>query len=435
MPDATRALTPYEAALAANNAYYTLKGWASGKPTPGKEDQGVVDREVTGSGDYSLRKAGVQATRPRTFEGTTGLPVATTRTGFGYVLSFADQGENHVIVATRGTRTEIGKADLLTDLYATPTASFMDAGLVHRGFSLTFQSIRGALDASTAALGDADHIHCVGHSLGGAVANLVAYYLGSKYGGVRLYTFGAPRVGVFGGLPIALEKKLGKSNIFRVSHDMDPIAMIPTFPFVHVLAADDDAHNFYLRSPATLPTLDNHNMATYAKEMANQNWEGVGKLKYLPNFEDKMMKGLWESEADGWFRKGMRLVGGAAVWVLMKILRGILDALLEEVVSALIGVATPLDLIARMLYAGYQLASKLGAVVLGWIKAAAAAIGQGIEDAKDVTVAFLRYVLERLWRTVRQAAESCLDGLEKAAERGFAPPLPGALALGRITRM
>ena len=44
-------------------------------------------------------------------------------------------------------------------------------------------------------------------------------------------------------------------------------------------------------------------------------------------FEDRLMKDLWESESDGWFKKGLKLAGASAVWVLMKILKGILKLL------------------------------------------------------------------------------------------------------------
>jgi hypothetical protein len=40
------------------------------------------------------------------FAGTTGLGV---NTGFGYILKFTRGGSKHVIIATRGTRAEIGE--------------------------------------------------------------------------------------------------------------------------------------------------------------------------------------------------------------------------------------------------------------------------------------------------------------------------------------
>ncbi|WP_350643813.1 hypothetical protein, partial [Psychrobacter sp. HY3-MNA-CIBAN-0198] len=40
-------------------------------------------------------------------------------------------------------------------------------------------------------------VHCVGHSLGGAVASLVADWAKRRFSSdVKLYTFGAPKVGL-----------------------------------------------------------------------------------------------------------------------------------------------------------------------------------------------------------------------------------------------
>src|SRR5262249_17886627 len=144
------------------------------------------------------------------------------------------------------------------------------------------KSLRSHLNDNAGIFQQADHIHCVGHSLGGAVANLVAYYLKSSYANdVKLYTFGAPRVGTYFGLPKALEKKLGESNIYRVSHQLDPITMIPTFPFLHVLGNDDDRNNLTLRSPSQGPSMKNHSMDTYLQEMTDVSLAGVRAMKYL----------------------------------------------------------------------------------------------------------------------------------------------------------
>lgn len=420
MPDPTGALTPYEAALASNNAYYTLQGWsafqaakASGaavkpKPTAGMESRSTMRTEVVGSGTASLSRAGIQANYGGAFSGVTG---ANTTSGFGYVLEFSHQGQSHVIVATRGTRVEMGPADLVTDLYATPSSYFIDAGPVHRGFYRTFKSCKGALDSADALFQKADVIHCCGHSLGGAIANLNAYYLKANYQkDTRLYTFGAPRVGTHLGFPGRLEKALNKANIYRVSHHMDPISMIPMFPFLHVLGSDDEPNCINLPSPApNSPGLANHNMVTYTQEMQKAgSWNGVRAQKHLPSFEDRMIKNAWENQSDSWIKKGGKLVGGAVVWVLMKVLKGILQLIGGAFVTL---VATPLDLIARLLYLGVQELGKMGKKIWEWIKSAASFLGVKLGEAKDLTSAVLRNLLDRIGRVVAAAARAALAGL------------------------
>ena len=61
-----------------------------------------------------------------------------------------------------------------TDLRGAMTP-FGDFGPVHKGFKRTFDSILPQLDKeSDRVITNADVVHCVGHSLGGAVATLVA---------------------------------------------------------------------------------------------------------------------------------------------------------------------------------------------------------------------------------------------------------------------
>ena len=67
-------------------------------------------------------------------------------------------------------------------------------------------------------------IHCVGHSLGGAIAQLTALWAQERGIPAKLYTFGSPRVVVEHFVPSAA------SNIknYRVIHGADPVPYIPT---------------------------------------------------------------------------------------------------------------------------------------------------------------------------------------------------------------
>lgn len=430
MSDAIK-LSPYEAACAAINVYNTLSGWSefekdkanAPKPTRGMAQWDTVQDEVTGSGEYAFDGA---KQLNRTFEGRT---VGAT-TGFGYVLSFTKNGENHAVVATRGTRPEIGAPDLLTDFYATPTG-VVNGSVVHAGFANTFKSISSNLSESR-ALRQAKHIHCVGHSLGGAIANLCAYHLKqSTNKSVSLYTFGAPRVGLHFGFPKALESSLGAENIFRVSHTNDPITWIPTFPFLHVLGSDRDNNNILLKSPAAPGSMANHSMTTYATEMQkNNSWSKVRGLKHLPKFEDRMMANIWKSEASGILDnvgKAGAMMGGAVVWVLMKILRGLLNLLAGSVIMF---VATPMDLICRLLWNGLQKVSELGSLIWKWIKKVASWIGVKMTSAKDLTATVLRYLLTRFMVVVQASTVTILEAVNNIDANQLA--LFGNLAAGTI---
>ncbi len=73
------------------------------------------------------------------------------------------------------------------------------------------------------------NIHCVGHSLGGALATLAANWLKSfpeVNAKVHLYTFGAPRVG---GKSFSMNATQRLDSIFRCVNGADPVPKVPVY--------------------------------------------------------------------------------------------------------------------------------------------------------------------------------------------------------------
>lgn len=115
-----------------------------------------------------------------------------------HTMGIAACGKGHykgqAIIALKGTASGY---DVLTDLNA-GLKRFSTGGAIHQGFYYTFQSFLPQLEEFSQNLPHEIHtIHCVGHSLGGALATLVADWLSSNTGKIiKLYTFGSPRVGL-----------------------------------------------------------------------------------------------------------------------------------------------------------------------------------------------------------------------------------------------
>lgn len=152
--------------------------------------------------------------------------------GFGFIARGKGTRSNEIFLCTRGTQTW---DDVSTDLNFLPTLR-SHGGQVHRGFKKTFDSYAHNLHLYIDQMGICTKptaVHCVGHSLGGALANLNAAALGSgRYHSVYLYTLASPRVGLseFGEF---LETHLDQDKVFRVAHMADPVTMLPCFPFMH----------------------------------------------------------------------------------------------------------------------------------------------------------------------------------------------------------
>lgn len=162
--------------------------------------------------------------------------------------------EGHAILVCRGTDSIY---DWLTDgNYATVLGT--SGTNVHSGFNRTFQDMKDGF-AGFLAQNNPRHVHCVGHSLGGALATMAADWLSHNGYGVDLYTFGAPRVGT-GEFANNLTSRVGRGNIYRVCHSSDPVTLVPVWPYMH--APRPDGECWVCRSASVNPAL--HRMKTYS---------------------------------------------------------------------------------------------------------------------------------------------------------------------------
>jgi len=153
-----------------------------------------------------------------------------TKSGFATAVKGKGDYKSHALLAFRGT---MGFKDVLTDANAGIQARSGSA--VHAGFNRTFEDMDAAIHQFI-SITRPSYVHCVGHSLGGALANLCAESLLSRSDcpKLSLYTFGAPRVGFSSFVEkLSNNKQLGAKDIHRVYHGGDPVSMVPLWPFVH----------------------------------------------------------------------------------------------------------------------------------------------------------------------------------------------------------
>ncbi|XP_074320734.1 uncharacterized protein LOC141657401 isoform X2 [Silene latifolia] len=164
------------------------------------------------------------------------------------VAIWRDPMRKRLVVAFRGTEQARWK-DLMTDLMLAPTGlnperiggDFKQEVQVHSGFLSAYDSVRTRIMSllkkavGFVADGDAEspskwHVYCTGHSLGGALATLLALELCStqlaKSGviSVTMYNFGSPRVGNKRFAEVYNQKV---KNSWRVVNHRD---IIPTVP-------------------------------------------------------------------------------------------------------------------------------------------------------------------------------------------------------------
>ncbi len=422
-------LTPKEASYIATNAYFTLKDWVNAKPVAGSESRATVQNRVLGAGD--IGKITPNTANP-TLKGT-GLADAQlgslytaqtgfgTTSGFGYTMGF-NNGRKHLIIATRGTRPELaGNPDLLTDARGAMTG-FGDYGPVHKGFKTTFDSALNSLVGADATIMGADMVHCVGHSLGGAVATLLAAHYAARGKAVKLYTFGSPRVGAFMTYG-TLQKRIGQDNIFRVAHDLDPISLIGPFPYIHVNPSPKDANNMTLPSPTgSLLSTANHDMNRYIESVGGLDWDNVRKFSAQVDHDNALIaRWLLHKDNDpGW----VQYASAKTLGLLFKLFSFVLKGISTSLILGL----TAIDLLAEVLLNGLYKIKALGDQLLQLLGYAAQWAGIKIASGADFTARMIGLILAKMVASVQQLAANAL-----AHPGRFLMPMPLIIASTLLT--
>lgn len=302
--------------------------------------------------------------------------------------------EGQAIVAIKGTASMM---DALTDLNAGLKTS-KTGGKVHQGFQDAFNSFYASLPTFSPSV---HTIHCVGHSLGGALATLAADWLKLTAGReVKLYTFGSPRVGL-DFFASAAERRIGAANIYRVYHKTDPVPMVPTWPFMHV--PDGGGGDVLLPSGLHLKPWEFHSMTRY---IASTKGDGKTGLPWK-TLRAKRPKDVLDSSVERWLKSDgivsltldtARVVSAAVLWVVKKLinLAGV------AVVMAGSTTFTLLDRLAMLMHKALDFAKDVSFWVLRLIKRMAQLVGIVIVEGMNITVAFIRTVFMRFHHAVAE---------------------------------
>ena len=188
------------------------------------------------------------------FTGQSGIFRSTS--GFGVIAAGTGARKGEVMIVTRGTKT-------LSDWYSNAkikTTISANRQSVHSGFNDIFLSFKDNLGAQLRAL-TPTRVHCVGHSLGGALATLIAEWINAEKlaQNTHVYTFGCPRVGTQRFVE-NLTYDLGKERINRAYHKTDVVPMIPLWPYIH---GPMPGTSCFINSPGNFPGAKYHGMDFY----------------------------------------------------------------------------------------------------------------------------------------------------------------------------
>lgn len=336
---------------------------------------------------------------------TSGMFQINLLSGFGFVAEGVAGRQGELILATRGTNFEHNKFDLATDAnigYAIGPRG----NLVHRGFQKTFLGYRDQLINFITDGGRRKHIstiHCLGHSLGGALANLNASALRSAGYNVHLYTIGAPRVGL---LSFAYDttKIIPPSQICRVSNPCDPVPMVPVFPFMHASKGESE---FLIRTSDKIG-IEQHLLSSgYARMSSFNSWSDLGFPTPMDVNNQGDLETALKKVGGGTMFSGTALqIISNAITQLLKLAGLIALSSLQCTLSNLFTVVDILaEALAKAAHMSVLVTEKIKSIVSGLL----GFLGRAFIAVKELSYSFLRWVLDMFAREMSSRARLAMD--------------------------
>lgn len=297
---------------------------------------------------FEIHQDVIQAGSSNVMKAEVGSRLINTRDAFGVACKGSGEYERDVFLIFRGSTLANYGADWISNARIGLEIGESDWP-VHIGFNHIFKSMIPHLKNFFASLnGKPNIIHCVGHSLGGAVATLASDWVSKNNYGVatKVYTYGAPRPATHL-FSKHYTDRLNKSNIYRVYHESDPVPMIPVFPFCH----SPFGNMGYLIHTKPMIWPWDHKMGSYIKSVQTKgkSWASLSPTGIHEPTEAQMQQ---------WLESNIKVEPrstSAWQWVssaLFYVLRKIVGFSLSKLQATFTGVVTLADSIALILKKG-----------------------------------------------------------------------------------
>lgn len=335
-----------------------------------------------------------------------GSRLFNTRDGFGVCAMGAGSHSDELFLIFRGSTKANYNADWISNARIGVNSS--KTGLpVHLGFNHIFNSMLPQIKSFLAGITQIKSVHCIGHSLGGAIATLSADWIKSNKGlPVKLYTFGAPKPGMML-FANRLSQKLGKQNIFRAYHATDPVPMIPLFPFVQPPVP---GFGHYIASSGSIFSAQAHDIGKYVESVKDFNWSHLERRKPPYNME---------SAVEQWLKSKSPVTSSSPfIWqwineALIFILKKISGAAATILQSGFIGPLTVADTIAYMLRKGIELSISIGEWILLFMGKVMEVLGiKKVNKTESLDQTLMRNTMVQLMDKTNQEARKAIQNIK-----------------------
>ncbi|WP_105181472.1 lipase family protein [Pseudoalteromonas sp. T1lg21] len=319
-------------------------------------------------------------------------------TGFALTAEGASpQFKGHHIIGIRGT-VFTSCSDWLTNLNVAITHGPKNLE-VHSGFEKAFTSMKPMFEAYVKSH-KPKCLHLVGHSLGGAIAQLTAIWASEKGIPVNLYTFGAPRVVLNHSVHFAAHN-IGQ---YRVTHGADPVPCVPAWPFSHTSSEYQTAMN-----EGAFFNIAAHSMEGDAPGYANtveayQDYASMESSIKPLHYNHTVLK--YDQRFNVRFSLNwQRVITNGLITFLKKTGQ-------YAFISAQAGLTVGLtfyDILARCLYESVVKFVELTEELKGLIGHMLAFVGKASYEVKELTAQFIRWVLGLMIKKLYMVAKQAID--------------------------
>ena len=246
-------------------------------------------------------------------------------------------------------------------------------------------------------------VHCIGHSLGGALATLCSEWIkSSKAIKPYIYTYGSPRVGLKG-FSQTCTKEIGSERIFRVFHKTDIVPYIPIWPYVHT---PERGTHYFLHSPGVVPGAEYHDMTKYVANVRKYSWESLSAMKPEIRTEAGIARWLKKKGPVGVTVTALDWLSDAIMFVIKKCISSA-QALIEKAMGTS---ATIMDRIAYILTHGSTLEENISSWVVYLIRRIMSLLGYVREiSQQDLNREFIKSVFTQLQQKLNRIAQNALS--------------------------
>ena len=203
--------------------------------------------------------------------------------------AFVLQNKHDLIFVCRGTEpTDMN--DIKADLNAKPTMSSTGLGLVHQGFKTASDNVFPTLEKLIAKHGKTKQIYVTGHSLGAAMATLVAFrcqrseHLPDPIG---LFTFGSPKVGMKEYIQAITDSDI---THYRFVNNNDLVTTVPPWPYRHFDECTYINHYGLIRGMSFWQR---------TKDKFRGMWAGIKEFRFMDGFDDHSID-CYQEHLDAW---------------------------------------------------------------------------------------------------------------------------------------